>query len=95
VKPTIELHGRTLSNQIGAFGNLPVYVGIGNHEVIQPRMRALLDASLPTGSINLRFGVSEKPIKNQSSLNRTITGFKVEWTSSISITPPTVFPNSR
>ena len=26
-----------VTNQIGAFGNLPVYVGIGNHEVIQPK----------------------------------------------------------
>jgi hypothetical protein len=26
-----------VANQIGAFGNLPVYVGIGNHEVIPPK----------------------------------------------------------
>lgn len=26
-----------VTNQIGAFGNLPVYVGMGNHEVIQPK----------------------------------------------------------
>jgi hypothetical protein len=40
-----------ISQQIDPFGDIPVYLGIGNHELVPPKTRSDFISSLPIGSI--------------------------------------------
>jgi hypothetical protein len=67
-----------ISQQVDPFGDIPVYLGIGNHELVSPKTRAdYLEQSL-IGLTLQRFGLRDfVTIRTITNSERIITGFKV------------------
>ena len=78
-------------NQIVPFGEIPFYLGIGNHETIRPKDHAAFVAQFRASSICPTCARSAcSTIQPIFSRSRTTTGSSTAWISSISTTRPRI-----
>jgi hypothetical protein len=77
-----------IQQQINPFENVPVYLAIGNHELVSPKRGQSICNNLLTGPTRRRFGRSgSRTIPTITRFKRLTTGLWVEWILFLSPTP--------
>ncbi len=78
-----------IKNQVAPFGDLPFYLGIGNHEMISPKIATSSSSNSPTGSTLRNCATSASPITvPTTACEPIITGLRAASISSISTMLP-------